>query len=204
MHRLPFLDAESWIEPGKLCFESDAVKHRRELFNSIDPGKAWDDPVNVRAARTIMPAILLPQNGKWHDDTGSAVTHFVFVTGGPDGFVGASPGEDRVTIEDIRGRTVVTLAFGQIHTGLGPWITEGPYSARQFIPATETLPGTFGSGFHKNGWYFALCDSFTFLVEFNETTNTCLRQAATRAEREIIDFKKYKRVANPFDALPNQ
>jgi Protein of unknown function (DUF1559) len=142
---LPYFGAKSWIEKDKPCFTKEEVKFARDLYKSIDLTKAWDDPKNLKAAKTIVPAFLAPQSGMHRDENGYAVSHFAFVQGSEKGLDGAFPGDKGVKFSEIKDGTVQTLAIGQIANDLGPWLAEGLSTARQFFPPTKKHSGSFGS-----------------------------------------------------------
>jgi hypothetical protein len=193
---LPYLKADSWIEKDKPCFGPEVVKLANDLYKTIDQTKAWDDPVNLKAAKTIMPAFLAPQSGAFRDETGNAVSHFAFVRGSMNGPDGAFPGETTVKIADIKDGTAHTLAIGQIINDIGPWMSEGLATARQVHAPTETAPGSFGSNY-KSGCYFAMCDSSPFFVGFDEPSLDALQKTATHSAGDI--FFKLERISNPFE-----
>lgn len=194
---LPYFHADSWIEKEKPCFDEDVVKLANDLYKSIDLTKAWDDPANLKAAKTIVPAFLAPQSGTFRDKQDYAVTHFALVQGSANGFDGAFPGKVAVKISDITDGTSATLAIGQIAHDLGPWIAEGLSTARQVYPPTVDARGTFGSHYHKSGCYFALCDSSPHFLLFDKNTAKAIQQLSTRAGGEFI--RSFERVTNPFD-----
>ena len=196
---LPYLHAESGIEKGEPCFDAKVVRLAKELHWSIDLTKAWDDPVNLKAAKTVVPAFIAPQNGIFRNRQGFAVCHFAMVQGSANGLDGAFPGEVPVKIADIEDGTVSTLAFGQISHDVGPWMAEGLTTARQVYPPTRTSPSTFGSLYHKSGCYFAMCDSTPFFMVFSPNTNPLLDQISTRAGGELINNFEVTRVRNPFE-----
>ena len=83
---LPYLDAKLTYDKRPIrCFDPDVVKLANQVYTSIDLTRAWDDPVNMQAAKTIIPAFLSPQSGKFRDEQGFAVTHFAFVQGSENG-----------------------------------------------------------------------------------------------------------------------
>ena len=195
---LPYLHAESGIEKGEPCFSAEVVEVAKNVHKSIDLTKAWDDPVNLKGARTIVPAFVAPQNGEFRTQQGFAVSHFAMVQGGTNGLDGAFPGEVPIRIADITDRTVSTLAFGQISQDAGPWIAEGLATARQVYPPTGTQPGTFGSLYHKSGCYFAMCDSTPFFLVFSRKTVPLLERLSTRDGGELVDNFQVTRLKNPF------
>ena len=195
---LPFLDARVGYDKKPVrCFDPQAVKLAKEVYQSIDLKKTWDDPVNRKAARTIIPAFLAPQSGKFRDEQGFAVTHFAFVQGSENGLDGAFPGDTGLKLSDIEDGTVNTLAMGQVIEDLGPWIAEGLSTARQVHAPTDKDPGTFGSRYYKSGCYFAFCDSFPCFVKFDQQANAALQLLASRADG--IPARSFTSIKNPFE-----
>jgi len=93
------------------------------LFDSIDLTKGWDDPANVKVARTIVPAFLAPGLAPFRDQQGYATCHFAFVRGAKGRDDGAFPETGGraipggwATIADGRSKT---LPCGQTQDGLG-------------------------------------------------------------------------------------
>jgi hypothetical protein len=195
---LPYLNAESWINEGKPCFDAETVKLGRELYEMIVQTKAWDDPANLQAAKTLMPAFLAPQSAPFRDRDGIAVSHFAFVQGSLNDFDGAFPGESGVKISDIKDGTVATLGFGQVVNDTGPWIAEGLSTARQVYAKTATSPGAFGSQF-QSGCFFAMCDSSPFFHRTDAAADVVLQQAATRSGGEFLNNMEITRQSLPFE-----
>jgi hypothetical protein len=196
---LPYLHAQSWIEKGDPCFSAEVVELAKTAHKSINLTKAWDDPVNLEAARTVVPAFVAPQNGGLRTRQGFAVCHFAMVQGGSDGPDGVFPGEVAIKIADVTDGTVSTLAFGQVSHDTGPWIAEGLATARQVYPPIGTQPGTFGSLYHKSGCYFAMCDSTPFFLVFSPKTLPLLQQLSTRTGGEVVNNFQVTRLKNPFE-----
>jgi hypothetical protein len=149
---LPYLDANVLMYKEPPCFDEATIRMGKQLAASIDLTKAWDDPVNLTAAKTIVPAFLSPDSGRFRDDQGFAVTHFAFVQGSDAGTDGAFPGDKGVRFNEITDGTVNTLGIGQIASDLGPWIAEGLSTARQVYPPTPERPGSFGSRDPQRAW----------------------------------------------------
>lgn len=195
---LPHLDVESWIQRGESCFDEKTIQLGKSLYESIDQSKAWDDPVNLKAARTLVPAFVAPQSGAVRNADGIPVSHFAFVSGNSAGTNGAFPGDRGLRFAAITDGTVSTLGFGQIDHDLGPWIAEGLGTARQLFAATKDMPASFGSGYGK-GAMFATVDSMAGYFPINEESMPILEQMATRSGEELVDFKGLRQ-ENPFKA----
>jgi hypothetical protein len=193
---LPFLDQESYMVKGESCFDQKTIDLGRRLYDSIDQSKAWDDPVNREAAKTLMPAFLTPGSGRILNLKGDALSHFAFVKGSSKGEDGAFPGEKGLKLADITDGTVSTLGIGQVNEDLGPWIAEGRSTARQLFEATKEMPASFGSDYGK-GAMFATVDSMAGYFPFNKTTLPILQQMATRSGGELVRLQKLRK-GNPF------
>ncbi len=183
---LPYFQVDSWIDKGKPCFDEATVKLAKETYASIELTKAWDDPINLKAAKTVIPAFLSPRCGPIRDQQGFAVSHFAFVRGSSNDFDSAFPGDKGVKLLDIKDGTSCTLAFGEISHDLGPWIAEGSSTARQLHLQENNRPGTFGSRDNKTCW-FSLCDSSSCLFRFDKLKPETWRSLATRSGGEVID-----------------
>lgn len=203
---LPFLDATDFPkngEPGARFFDRQLSDMAKTLYASIDLKKAWDDPVNVKAARTVVPAFLAAGNGPFRDKDGYAVSHFAFVRGadGQDdgafnetvGITFLRSGDDERTIAD---GTSATFAIGQINDELGPWIAAGFSTARHvYHPSDVFMAPTFGSHY-DGGCYFVNCDSYAYFLDIDKTPARTLHALATRAGGELImGVAQYKTAA---------
>jgi hypothetical protein len=149
---LPYLDRE-W-------FGEDVSKAAQQLINGMDLDKAWDDPVNLKAAKTVVPAFLAPRSGSFRDENGFAVSHFAFVRGAQDVDNGIFTDNGGIPVEDITDGTVDTFAIGQINKHLGPWTAAGPSTSRHTYDsqhAGDETP-TFGSNW-PGGYFIAMGDS---------------------------------------------
>ncbi len=192
---LPHFDVTYYIKPAEVetwdgAFSDEVTKLAKEAYESIDQTKAWDDPVNLKAARTVIPGFLAPQNGPFRDQRGFAVSHFALVRGAAGKDNGAFPEEGGVTFETgprmIEDGTVVTFGLGQIHSELGPWIAAGPSTSRYvYHPSDEAKAPTFGSRY-EGACYFARCDSSTFFLDMNKTPVKLLHNYADRADGAIL------------------
>jgi hypothetical protein len=189
---LPHLDAADFPQknlPGKRFFADDLADLSKKLYRSIDLKKAWDDPANAAAAKTIVPAFLLPDGKRFRDAQGFAVTHIAFVRGANgknDGVFNETDGITFLNAEKIiEDGAVNTLALGQISEQLGPWIAAGHSTSRHVYHQNDTFTApTFGSG--QLGCYFATCDSFAFFLDVDKTDADTFHALATRAGGEVI------------------
>ena len=55
------LSDEAWQRYGNRVDEA-AMQKAKELYGKIDRTKAWDDPANAEAAKTIVPTFLAPSS----------------------------------------------------------------------------------------------------------------------------------------------
>lgn len=176
-------DSKAWNE-----WHADNEAARR-VFKLIDLEKAWDDPANAEASRTIVPEFLAPSGAAFRDEQGSAVSHFAFVRGsrGRDNGMFPLKGETKLSIPDIGDGTINTLAMGQVHTELGPWIAEGPSTAR-FInhpSVKQKVPG-FGSQ-HPGAAYFANGDAATYFWDIAASKPEALHNFAGRSDKRLVN-----------------
>jgi hypothetical protein len=191
---LPFLDATDFVRDGKdgpRFFDPELSSMAASLYKTIDLKKAWDDPVNQKAARRIIPAFLAPLNGPFRDKSGNAVTHFAFVRGAngkDDGAFNDTVGITFLNAEKtISDGTVNTLALGQIDNELGPWIAAGFSSARHAYHKSDAITApTFGSRY-DGGCYFVNCDSYAYFLDIDNTGAKNIHALATRAGGELLD-----------------
>lgn len=196
---LPHLDAADFPQngqAGKRFFPDNVVEMSQKLYASIDLKKAWDDPTNATAARTIVPAFLLPTGKPFCDERGYALSHMAFVRGanGKDnGVFNETEGITFLNAEKIiADGSVNTLAFGQISEQLGPWIAAGHSSSRHAYHQSDIFTDpTFGSG--QIGSYFVTCDSSAFFLDVDKTDVETFHALATRAGGEIIDPNRVAR-----------
>lgn len=193
---LPFLGQKSYMFKGELCFDQKTIDLGRKLFKSIDQTKAWDDPVNQKAAKTLMPAFMTPGSGRHYNLKGYPLSHFAFVKGSSQKADGAFPGEEGIKLSEITDGTVNTLGIGQINEDLAPWIAEGRGTARQLFAATNDMPASFGSDYGQ-GAMFATVDSMVGYFEISKSTMPTLQKMAQRGDGELIDFAKLRQ-KNPF------
>ena len=197
---LPFLDATDYAKDGsdskdgQRFFTPELSAMAAALYKTMDLTKAWDDPVNLQAAETIVPAFLAPQVGAFRDKNGHAVSHFALVRGAIGKDDGAFtetfgityfPSEERkLRISD---GTANTLALGQINDGLGPWTAAGTATARfVYHRADNSTAPTFRSR-HAGGCYFVNCDSGAYFLDLDKTSANTLHALATRGGDEPID-----------------
>jgi RNA polymerase sigma factor (sigma-70 family) len=187
---LPYLGLKTpYVEndPEWKKWHADNAAAKR-LFQSIDLKKAWDDPANETAAKTVVPEFVLPSGASFRDHRGYAVSHFAFVRGYDGKDNGAFPLEDKkeIAISDITDGTTATLGIGEIYQSLGPWIAAGPSTARFVFPAGEAnKEPSFGSQYKGCAW-FANCDAFTYFFDMGRTDKRILQFLAERADGNVV------------------
>jgi hypothetical protein len=200
---LPFLDANDFARDGKegqRFFNDDLSAMAKSVGETIDLTKAWDDPVNLKAARTLIPALLVPGGGPFRDRKGYAVSHFAFVRGANGKDDGAF--NETVGVTFLNGNTPIddgsvnTFALGQINEELGPWTAAGTATSRHaFHPSDAVTAATFGSR-HDGGCYFVNCDSYAYFLDIGKTDANHYYALATRAGYEPIDSSALRRFKN--------
>jgi hypothetical protein len=161
----------------------------------IDLTKAWDDPANLKAAKTVVPVFSVPWAGPLRDRQGYATSHFAFVRGADGEDNGAFPLEGDVSYvgPSISDGTSVTLGMGQINSHFGPWIAAGPSTSRYvYHPSRDSKVPTFGSP-HTGSCYFANCDAATYFLDMAKTDPKTLRYMADRADGNVIDRERVAR-----------
>ena len=185
---------DEWWERVRLDDEQSRLA--RDVFESIDLTKAWDDPANLKAAKTILPMFLAPQGGASLDGQGYATSHFAFVRGADGVDNGAFPLKGKaVSVRSITDGTVNTLGLGQIHSRLGPWIAAGPSTSRHvYHPSADSAAPTFG-GSDEGGCYFVNCDSYAYFLDTAKTDAKTLRNMTRQADGNLID--RESRVEHP-------
>lgn len=175
---LPYLDKE-W-------FGEDVSKAAQELINGMDLEKAWDDPVNLKAAKTVVSAFLAPRSGPFRDENGFAVSHFAFVRGAQGVDNGIFTDNGGIPVESISDGTVDTFAIGQINKHLGPWTAAGPSTSRHTYDSQHSTDETrtFGSNW-PGGYFIAMADSSVGFLNGQCPANY-LYAHTTRAGGEIV------------------
>lgn len=170
----------------------------KKLFASINLKKAWDDPDNENAARTLVSSFLAPSSAVLHDEEGNAVSHFAFLRGGAradnkpfdNGAFPMQGKKTHLTFAEILDGTVATLAVGQIQNELGPWIAAGPSTARHlFHPAAEAKLPTFGSE-HEGAAYFAYLDGSVYFFDMAAIDREQFGFLAGRNDRVHVDVSE--------------
>ncbi|WP_197169417.1 DUF1559 family PulG-like putative transporter [Novipirellula galeiformis] len=193
---LPYLDARDFSSGGELgnrFFDDEIARAAKTLYDSIDRSKAWDDPANLEAARSVVPAFLAPGIKPIRSEDGYALAHFAFVRGALGKDNGAFTNAAGITIKDITDGTDSTLALGQVDTALGPWIAAGPATSRHvYHPSVENDALSFG-GPYKGGAYFVNVDSFAYFLNTLKTKPEDYHALATRSGREINLMSKVSR-----------
>ncbi len=163
--------------------------NEKQLYDSIDLTKAWDDPANAKAAKAIVATFLSPEEDVFFDSSGFAVSHFAFVRGSRGRDNGMFPLVDQaqLAIPDINDGTSATLAAGQIHSDFGPWLAAGPSTARFFNPpgVKAQTPG-FGSK-HAGAAYVANGDSYTYFWDMSASKLDAAYAIAGRDDSILFD-----------------
>ena len=176
-------------------------KAAMELYGSIDLSKAWDDPSNAKAAKTIVTSFLAPSGADMRDKNGYAVSHFALVRGGinKEGKLldnGAFPLDGtEVNVAEIEG-TTKTLGAGQIHSELGPWIAAGPSTCRNMIHASVKVETAGFESQHKDGCYVANCDAYCYFLDLRTVNADRLNAAAGRrdGQDDSLDGHRFQNV----------
>ena len=201
---LPYLGVRpSYIEeqnPDWLKWHADNAR-AKSVFALIDLTKAWDDPVNAKAANSIIPEFLSPDEAVFTDKNGAAVSHFAFVRGSRGRDCGMFPltGRMELAIPDINDGTSNTLAIGQVHSEHGPWIAAGSSTAR-FINHQDVEAKTPGFGSRHAGCaYFANGDGYTYFWEMATSTPETINSIAGRDDRELIEVETLSRFETAMD-----
>ena len=201
-------DSEVWLR-----WKADASV-AKSIYAKIDLTKAWDDPANAEAAKMLVPSLLLPSGAPVRDDEGNAVSHIAFVRGSArtDGKPfenGAFPrgkSDEGLAISQIGDGTSMTVAIGQIHDNLGPWMAAGSSTSRQlFHTSNQTDIPTFG-GQHGPAAYFANCDGFPYFLDIAQTPSSQISMLARRDDgRASPDFEfRYKGITEWKEATQDQ
>lgn len=184
---LPYLGEATYLwqgEDGPRVFDRLSAESAKDLYRSIDLTKAWDDPVNLRVARTLVPALLLPGVNTLRDPDGLALTHVAFVRGYNGKDNGAFTSEPR-RISEITDGTVNTLAIGQVNQRFGPWIAAGDATSR-FLYSGEITDDkvTFG-GSNDFGCFFVNCDSGPYFLDLSRTSAEAVGALSTAADGKV-------------------
>lgn len=182
------IDEEAWRETRIPPEEAAAAK---KLYESIDLTKGWNDPANMAAAKTIVPVFTSPASESLKDPNGYAVSHIAFVRGYGGKEDGAFPLSTEVFIGDPTGKkqyimdgTIYTLAVGEVHDDLGPWIAAGSATSRHlFHPSEHDKSASFGSQY-EGAAYFAKCDGSVEFIDLTRSAPAGLLALTTRAARD--------------------
>ena len=186
---LPYLEIGGQsltIPEGK---HGSSINTGQELFNQLDLTKAWDDPANAEGAKTVIPQFLLPFGASLQDSNGYANTHIAFVRGSSGLDNGCFPNENRSVhiLHDIPDGTVFTIAIGQVHENVGPWIAAGSSTSRWLIAHSENrLQSLSFSSDADQAAYFATMDGYSFFLDLKATPAETLRRLAAANDRRLI------------------
>jgi hypothetical protein len=191
--RPSYISAEDWPRYRHLngfSVDESVMRKAKDLYRKIDQTKGWDAPENQVAARSVMPVFLAPKSAPLRDKRGFAASHFAFIRG----YAGEDNGAfDKVGvgIRDIPDGTVKTLAVGQIHSDLGPWLAAGSSTARYAYPPEGSQKNpTFGSPF-KQGWLAAMADASTYFVDLARADGKGLQLLVQRNDRHPVSLDDY-------------
>jgi len=194
---LPHLRRLTYAKGGKEGSDKIIDDQQRDmaqtLFDSIDLTKGWDDPANIKASKTIVPAFLAPGSAPFRDQYGYATSHFAFVRGAQGRDDGAFPEAGGTTMGG--GKAMIadglsqTLAFGEIQNELGPWTAAGLSTARHvYHPTDRPTVSTFGGPF-DGACYFATCDGAELFLDIARTPARALHALATRDGGDYDELK---------------
>ena len=174
----------------------------RAIHAKIDLTKAWDDPANAEAAKSIVPEFLCPLESTTQDAQGRGLSHFAMVRGGLNRDNGMFPlaGNQDLAIPDINDGTSQTVAVGQIHDKPGPWIAAGSSTARFFNPISDKTQAGFGSS-QAGLAYFANGDSTTYCLDLASTSTTEIDALSGRDDRKLFDMDSLKQYPTMTEAL---
>jgi BlaR1 peptidase M56 len=188
-----YISAEDWPRYRDLNgfgVDDDTMRKAKEVYGKINLQKAWDDPDNQEAARSAIPIFLAPKSAPIRDQRGFALSHFAFIRGYPGKDDGAFD-KVGVGVRDITDGTVMTLAVGQIHSDLGPWLAAGPSTARYAYPPEGSQGNpSFGSQF-KQGWFAATGDASTWFVDAQRANGKGLQLLVQRNDRTPVSVDDY-------------
>jgi hypothetical protein len=197
--RPSYVSDEDWPRHRKLYGVDEAViRQAKRAYQKIDLAKAWDDPINLGVARTVLPVFLAPKSAAMRDEQGFAVSHFAFVRG----FGGVDDGaytEKGVAITEIVDGTSATMGIGQIATNLGPWLAAGSSTSRYvFAPQDKTNQAGF-SGPYRQGWLVGFVDAAPYFLATENILPRELHPLVTRAGGEVVDRAWLYRPLDPND-----
>jgi len=183
-----WMDDAAWNQARISPEQATAAK---QLYNSFNLKKAWDDPVNLKAARTALPILTLDGVAPQTNEAGYHISHFAFVRGYGGREDGAFPMQGNIMIYDAKGETdwiadgtSETLAIGPITTQLGPWTAAGSSTSRHLYHPSEGKSEASFSGRYKDACYFAKCDGSVHFIDLARSTPIGLRAIVTRSGRD--------------------
>lgn len=191
-----YMSDKAWEEQRHVLEDSDLAKRAREVCGRIDLKKAWDDPANDEAARSIVWEFLVPGFGSPRNEQGYAVSNIAFV----QGFAGvySSPGTDGafdatgVKMSQIRDGISQTLGLGQVYTKVGPWIAAGTSTSRflyGFNDRVRLHKATFGSRDGVAG-YFSWVDADVVFLDLDKASDSVVQALACRSDGIALDHTR--------------
>lgn len=165
----------------------------RAVHAKIDLTKAWDDPVNAEAAKSIVPEFLCPLETASTDQQGRALTHFAMVRGGLNRDNGMFPliTNQELAIPDISDGTSSTVAVGQVHDKPGPWIAAGESTSRFLNPLSDKTRPSFGSPVSGLA-YFANGDGYTYCLDLGSTAQSIVDVLSGRDDKQPMNMNALK------------
>jgi hypothetical protein len=192
---LPYFDRATELWQGKEkepLYDEATRKLARELYQSIDLKKAWDDPVNLPATRTLLPALLVPNSvAPLRDEAGNALSHFAFVRGHAGEDDGAFTDDTTVTIlggqNNIDDGTVSTLALAQVTASLGPWAAAGHGTSRWIYHASDPVSKAAFGTLDEQAIYAVNCDSLAYVLDLKNSSPAGLAALAAKSDGSVVD-----------------
>lgn len=145
---------------------------QRELYESIDLNKPWDDPVNQKAANTVLPFYSCPSS----PSAASNNTSYQVVDDPSSVF----PGATSVAISGITDGTSGTVMVVETPDAMAvPWMSPEDCDLQEFLSYTQAR--------HTGGFNIAMCDGSVRF--FSQSVDTNTRNAiVTRAGNEHVSL----------------
>ncbi len=183
-----YLDDTRW---DKVRLDDEQMAMAVKVYESIDLERAWDDSVNLPAARTAMPVFFTPGTKPAFDALGYGVTNLAMIRGYGGRDNGAFPLGQQVAFYDpdrsvpqISDGASETLAIGQIAIRLGPWTAASDATSRHVFHPSEALSDSSFGGSFGGAAYFVRCDGSILFVDLAGSTALGLEALVSRAGRD--------------------